>query len=162
MELLHETEFWVLLGFVLFFALFWRRIGQALLGGLDARAARIRQQLVEAEQLRAEAEAMLRESEQRQRAALEETEKLLSEAKREAARLQDQSARDLAVLLERRRLSAIEKIGQAEATAVAEVRQYAVDIAIAATQRILVEQVKGPLAERMIDQAITELPRRLS
>ena len=162
MELLHEHEFWVLIGFIIFVVAVWRKAGRALGGGLDARAERIRKQIGEAEALRAEAETMLREAEQRQRAALEETKALLDEAAREAARLKDQATKDVAAMLERRRHAAIEKIAQAEATAIAEVRQYAVDVAIAATRQVLTDQVQGALADRMIDQAIVELPRRLS
>jgi len=160
--LLHETEVWVLLGFIIFVVLIWKKAKQALAGGLDARAERIRQQIVEAEKLRAEAEAMLRDAEQRQKAALRETKALLDHATQEAARLKEQASRDIAALLERRKRAAIEKIAQAEASAVAEVRQFAVDVAIAATRQMLANQVRGPLADRMIDQAIAELPRRLS
>jgi F-type H+-transporting ATPase subunit b len=105
---------------------------------------------------------MLRDAEQRHKTALQEAQAMLAAAKDEAARLRDQAAKDLAQMLERRRQGAIEKIAQAEATALAEVRQYAVDVAIAATRQVLTRQVQGALADRMIDQAITELPRRLS
>jgi F-type H+-transporting ATPase subunit b len=162
MELLHETEFWVLLGFIIFVVLIWKKARQVLAGGLDARADRIRQQIGEAEKLRAEAEAMLRDAEQRQKAALQEAKALLEQATREANQLKDQAARDAAGLLERRRRAAVEKIAQAEAAAVAEVRQYAVDVAIAATRQVLTRQVQGALADRMVEQAIAELPRRLS
>ena len=162
MALLHDHEFWVLLGFIIFIVLIWKKAKTALIGGLDARAQRIKQQIAEAETLRREAETMLREAEQRQKAALQEAKALIEQATREAARLKDQAAHDIDALLERRRRAAIEKIGQAEAAAVAEVRQYAVDVAIAATRQVLTQQTQGALADRMIDQAIAELPRRLS
>jgi F-type H+-transporting ATPase subunit b len=162
MELLHETEIWVLLGFVIFIVLVWRKASATIAGGLDARAERIRKQITEAETLRTEAEAMLRDAEQRQRAALEEAKGIVAGAAREAVRLKDQAAKDVAALLERRRQAAVDKIAQAEATAIAEVRQYAVDVAIAATRQVLTAQVQGPLADRLIDQAVAELPGRLS
>jgi F-type H+-transporting ATPase subunit b len=162
MELLHEAEFWVLLGFIIFVVAVWRKAGGILGSGLDARAERIRKQIGEAETLRREAEAMLRDAEQRQRAALEEAKDIIAGATREAARLKEQAVKDIAAMLERRRQSAVDKIAQAEATALAEVRQRAVDVAIAATRQVLIAQVQGALADRMIDQAIAELPRRLS
>ncbi len=162
MALLHDHEFWVLLGFILFIILIWKKAKQALADGLDARAERIRGQISEAEALRAEAEKMLREAEQRQKAALQEAKALLDQATHEAARLKDQAAKDIEALLERRRRAAVEKIAQAEAAAIGEVRQYAVDVAIAATRQVLTHQIQGALADRMIDQAIDELPRRLS
>jgi len=162
MELLHEAEFWVLLGFIIFVVAVWRKAGSLLASGLDGRAERIRKQITEAEALRAEAETMLRDAEQRQRAALEQAKAIVAEATREATRLKEQAAKDLAALLERRRQAAVDKIAQAEAAAIGEVRQHAVDVAIAATRQVLAAQVQGPLADRMIDQAIAELPRRLS
>ena len=87
---------------------------------------------------------------------------MLAAAQQEAARVREQAAKDLAAMLERRKHAAVEKIAQAEASALAEVRQYAVDVAIAATRQVLINQVQGALADRMIVQAITELPRRLS
>jgi F-type H+-transporting ATPase subunit b len=161
-HLLHDHEIWVSIGFIIFLVLVWKRARQALAGGLDARAQRIRQQIAEAETLRSEAETMLRDAEQRQKSALQEVQAMLADAQREATRLKEQAARDIAALLERRRQSAVDKIAQAEASAVAEVRQFAVDVAIAATRQVLTRQVQGALAERMIDQAIGELPQRLS
>jgi len=165
---MHEESFfgnprtWVGLAFILFFVFFGRMLWQALAKILDDHTAAVRAELEEASRLRREAEAMLRDAEQRQKAALQETKALLDHATQEAARLKEQASRDIAALLERRKRAAIEKIAQAEASAVAEVRQFAVDVAIAATRQMLTNQVRGPLADRMIDQAIAELPRRLS
>jgi F-type H+-transporting ATPase subunit b len=160
-ELLHKAEFWVLLGFIIFVVLVWKKGRLAIAGALDGRAERIRHRISEAETLRAEAEAMLREAEERQKTALQQTERTLADAKGEAARIKDRATNDIAALLERRRRAAVEKIGQAEAAAVAEVRQYAAHVAIAAARQVLARQVQGALADHMIDQAISELPRRL-
>ncbi len=162
MALLHDPEIWVTAGFVIFLILAFKKAKATITGGLDARTERIRQQIVEAEKLRTEAEAMLRDAEQRHKMALQEAQAMLAAAQQEAARVREQAAKDLAAMLERRKQAAIEKIAQAEASALAEVRQYAVDVAIAATRQVLTQQVQGALADRMIDQAITELPRRLS
>jgi F-type H+-transporting ATPase subunit b len=56
---------------------------------------------------------------------------------------------------------AIDKIAQAEAAAVQEVREIAVDLAIAATEKILAEKVRGDLSDRLVDKAIGELPQKL-
>lgn len=162
MAWLQNPESWVLIGFVIFVVLAFKKAKAAITGSLDARAERIRAQIAEAETLRREAEAMLRDAEQRHKTALNEAQAMLATAKAEAERLKDQGAKDLAAMLERRKQGALDKIAQAEASALAEVRQYAVDVAIAATRQVLTNQVQGALADRMIDQAIAELPRRLS
>jgi len=160
--LLHETESWVLLGFIIFIALVWKKARQALAAGLEARAGRIRREITDAERLRAEAETMLREAEQHQKTALQEAKATLDGAKREADRIKEQAAKNIVALLEKRRQAALEKIAQAEAAAIADVRQHAVDVAVAATRQVLMREVQGALADRMVDRAIAELPGRLN
>lgn len=162
MAWLQNPESWVFIGFVIFVALAFKKASAAITSGLDARSERIRAQIAEAEKLRREAETMLRDAEQRHKTALQEAQAMLAAAQQEAGRIKEQAAKDLAAMLERRKQSAMEKIAQAEASALAEVRQVAVDVAIAATRQVLTNQVQGALADRMIDQAIAELPRRLS
>ena len=162
MAWLQNPESWVFIGFVIFVVLAFKKAKAAITGGLDARSEKIRAQIAEAEKLRSEAEAMLRDAEQRHKTALNEAKAMLAAAQQEASHIKEQAAKDLAAMLDRRRHGATDKIAQAEAAAVAEVRQYAVDVAIAATRQVLTSQVQGALADRMIDQAIAELPRRLS
>ena len=56
---------------------------------------------------------------------------------------------------------AIERIAQAEAAAVAEVRIRAVDVAMQATERVLLEKMTPKQADALIDAAIAELPSKL-
>lgn len=162
MDLLHNTNFWVALGFILFVALVWKRAAAAITGALDGRAERIRAQLDEAAKLRSEAEAMLKAAEARQREAMQEAADMVAQAKAEAERLRIQAEQDLEATLARRQQGALEKIAQAEAAALAEVRRTAVDVAIAATRALLTSQAAGPLGDQLLDQAITELPARLN
>ena len=57
-----DESAWVALGFVIFIAIIWRKVGSALANLLDSRAQKIRDELSEAENLRNEAEAELRET----------------------------------------------------------------------------------------------------
>jgi len=54
-----------------------------------------------------------------------------------------------------------ERIQQAEAKAVAEIRGVAVDVAIAATRRILTQRLDGARGGQLIDEAIQALPGKL-
>jgi F-type H+-transporting ATPase subunit b len=56
---------------------------------------------------------------------------------------------------------AMDRIAQAEASAIADVRNQAVDVAMQAAQRILSKQVKGKSADALISAAIEELPEKL-
>jgi F-type H+-transporting ATPase subunit b len=161
MEFFYDPEFWVLVAFVLAVALVWRKAAAAIGDSLDARAARIKAELDEAQRLREEAQQALATYQRKQRDALKEAEAIISHARAEAERFGQQAARDLEAAIDRRRRQAEDKIAQAEAKAVAEVRAAAVDVAMAAARRIIGESVDAARGARLIDDAIQALPQRL-
>ena len=69
---------------------------------------------------------------------------------------------DLELALERREKSAIERISQAENDATAEVKILAADIALNATQRLLIESINDDKADSLIDSSIAELEKKLN
>jgi len=154
-------EFWVLAAFVVFFALLGKKLVDMIGGALDERAAKIRAQLDEAEKLKRDAEAALAEYKKKQADALKEAEAILALARSEAQTLEIEQKAQIEQRLKRREAQAVEKIAQAEAQALAEVRDAAVDLALAATRRVLSEKVDGNIASGLVDDSIKELPRRL-
>jgi len=161
MEIFHEAEFWVLVAAIVFVALVGRKVFGALAGGLDARAARIRGELDEARRLREEAEKLVAEYRAKQQQAAAEAEAIVTHAKAEAERIAAQSARDLELALERRQRTAEERIAQAEAKALDEVRAVAIDVAIAAAREVITAQIDERRGGMLIDEAIVALPQRL-
>ena len=159
--MLYDPTFWVAVAFVIFVAATGKPIWKAITGGLDARAERIRQELDEATRLREEAQKMLAEYKRQQSEAASEAEAMLAHAREEAERLRDQAATDIAETLQRREQAAVEKIAQAEAKALQEVRARAVDIAVAATGKILAETIDEAKAGELVDQSIRELKGKL-
>lgn len=157
-------EFWVAVAFVLFIVLFGKKIWTAVAGMLDERAATIARQLDEAQKLRQQAEALLAEYQQKQRDAVAEAQGIVAQAREEAARLKQRGADELVAAIKLRERQAIDRIAQAEAKALADVRNMAVDVALAATQQLLRQQVEGsPQAQSaLIDAGIAELPKRLN
>lgn len=162
MHFLENPETWVAIGFVVFVALVFNMARRAIGGGLDKRADTIRRQLDEAAALRAEADAMLKTAQQKQREALKEAAAIVEGARAEAERLKARSARELEALIQRRQQTALDKIAQAESSALAEVRNVAVDTAIAAATRLLSERMTGQAGDALIDGAIADLPNRLN
>jgi F-type H+-transporting ATPase subunit b len=160
-DLIHDPEFWVAVAFVLAIVLVWRKAKAAMGDALDARAAKIRAELEEARRLREEAQAMLGDYQRKQRDALREAEEIIQRAREEAERLGQRASRDLEAAIQRRRQMAEERIQQAEAKAVAEIRGVAVDVAIAATRRILTQRLDGQRGGQLIDEAIQALPGKL-
>jgi F-type H+-transporting ATPase subunit b len=154
-------EFWVLVAFILFVGFMVWKARKALVGGLDSRAARIKAEIDEAQRLREEAQALLADYQKKQREALGEAEAMVKQAGEEAARLKAKAETELAAALKRREQQALDRIAQAEAQALAEVRNLAADLAVAATRKILAENLDPAKAQSLVSDAIAELPRRL-
>ena len=82
-------------------------------------------------------------------------------ARAEAERSSTNAAESLEASLRRREQLAMDKIAQAEADALQAVRNTAVDVAVAATRKLLTDRLDDAAATGLIDQAIAELPQRL-
>jgi F-type H+-transporting ATPase subunit b len=160
-EIFHDPEFWVLVAFVIVVVVGFIKLGPGIGKALDDRAERIKSELDEARRLREDAQKTLAEYQRKQRDALKEAEAIIAHAKAEAERIGRQAAQDLEAALERRTRQAEEKIAQEEAKALADVRNTAVDIAIAAAREIIAEALDAKAGGVLIDQAIAALPQRL-
>ena len=156
-----DAEFWVLLAVAIFFVVVWKPGSRAILGALDSRAARIRDELDAAAKLREEAQAALAAYQRQQREAAAQAEQIISHAKQEAERIAAQSLRDLEDSLHRRELLAQERIAQEQAKALTEIRATAVEVSISAARDVIAASLDEQRCARLIDQAISALPRQL-
>jgi F-type H+-transporting ATPase subunit b len=155
------AEFWVAVGFIILLGLIGKRAYRLVIVSLDERAERIRGRIDETARLAEEAQALLATYERKQRDAAGEAEQILADARREVDRLTEHAAAELERSLRRREEMAIERISQAEAAAVAEVRASAVDVAVEATQRLIAAKMTAKQSDALIDAAIAELPGKL-
>ena len=156
-----DATFWVAIAFVVFIALVGKRVYLMITAGLDKRADAIRNELDEAVRLREEAQALLAGYQRKQRDAVGEAEEILEHAKVEAAHLAEQAEKDLEAALERRIKLAEEKIARAEAQAVAEVRDLAVDVAIQAAHQLIADNLDETKTTTLVDEAIADLDKKL-
>jgi F-type H+-transporting ATPase subunit b len=128
---------------------------------LDERAARISRELDEARKLREEAQELLADYERKRRDADKEAEAIIAQAREEAEAFAVETRQKLVEMVERRGHMAEEKIAQAEAQAVKEVRAAAAELAIAAATRIISDEVHGAKADQLVDASIADLKDRL-
>jgi len=161
MEIFHDVEFWLVIAVAIFIAVVWKPAKRLLIGGLDARAERIREELTAASNLREEAERTLQSYRTRQQEAAQEAEQIIAHAKSEAERIAAESARQLEESLRRRQLLAEERIAQEEARALAEIRGVTVDVAISAARRVIAAELDEKRGAALIDEAIAQLPSQL-
>jgi F-type H+-transporting ATPase subunit b len=155
------AEFWVALATIIFAVFAFRPAAKAVTAMLDDRADKIRQELEEAQRLREDAQATLASYQRRQRDALKEAEDIIAHAREEAERLRLHSTADLEAAMKRREAQAIDKIAQAEALALQEVKSLTVDIAVAAGSRLLAQNLDAQQSAKLIDASIADLRRNL-
>lgn len=152
---LYNTNFVVLLGFLVFVGiLVWKKVPSILGGLLDKRAEQIKSDLDEARALRDEAKALLASYEQKQKDVTEQSARIVANAKDEANAAAATAKDDLAQSIARRMAAAGDQIASAEAAAISAVRNQAITVAVAAAGEVLAKQSNPTSASASIDAAI--------
>ena len=159
--ILENPHTWVYLAFFIFIVLAGPKLWKALAQMLDRRSLKIKSDLDEAQKLKDEAQALLAEYQRKQRDAMREAEDIIANARSLAQRQIKEASEKLEQNLARREKASLEKIAQAEAAALAEVRREAVDVATAAAAQIIRSQIDGARGGALIDQAIAEVEKKL-
>ncbi|WP_374333321.1 ATP F0F1 synthase subunit B [Aestuariivirga sp.] len=159
----YDATFFALVALIIFLAVAAYAGAFSKLGAsLDNRADRIRKELEHATQLRKDAEALLAEYKQKRLDAEKEALSIISAAKSDAEEYAAETRRKLTESLERRSKQAEQKIAQAEAAAIKDVRNVATDLAIAASHHLAAEAAKGSKGEELISQSISAVKNRLN
>lgn len=159
---LRNTNFVVLISFLVFVGiLLWAKVPAKIGDMLDARANQIKAELAEAKALLEEARALLSSYEKKQKDVQEQSERIVASAKEEALAAAKQAKEDLKVSIARRLAAAEDQIASAEASALRQVREQAVSVAIAAASDILAKQSTAEAASASIDDAIAQVEAKL-
>lgn len=158
---LQNTNFVVLLAFIAFIALIvYLKVPGKLVGMLDARATQIKADLDEARALREEAKTILASYERKQKDVQEQANRIVASAKEEAMAAAEQAKADLKASIARRMASAQDQLASAEATALRQVRERAIAVAVAAAAEVLAKQSSAESASASIDAAIAQVEAR--
>jgi F-type H+-transporting ATPase subunit b len=158
-----EPETWVAVAFLLFIALIiYLKVPAKIAAMLDDRSARIARELSEAEKLRKEAQEILADYQKKRIEAEKNAENIVAQAKIEAEALAAETRAKFAETLERRTRQAEQKIAQAEAAAIKDVRNAATEIAVAAAARIMGDTVKGAKGAQLIEDSIKAVKSQLN
>lgn len=160
-SLFSEPEFWLTIAFIVFVILIAKPLGGKIGAALDGRSKLIEREIEEAAKLRDEAQALLANYQRKSRDALKEAEAIIASAESEARRIREEAATELEASLKRREQLAMEKIAQAEARAVEDVRNAAVDVALAATRELIEKNLDAEKAKALVEAAIKDLPKHL-
>ena len=100
--LLNDTNFWVLISFVIFMGVAWKYGRKSALAGLDGKIDTIKTELATAEKLRVEAQELLAEYQRKHKDALREADDIIAKAKSHAESMRAKAESDLEVTMKRR------------------------------------------------------------
>lgn len=159
---LTNTDFVVLIGFLLFIGVLLYLKVPGLLGGLlDKRAEGIQAELDEARALREEAQTLLASFERKQHEVQEQADRIVAQARESAAEAAEAAKADLARSIERRVQAAEDQIASAEAGAVKQVRDEAIRIAVASAGEVVSRDMSDAKSNSLIDDAIDTVKAKL-
>jgi F-type H+-transporting ATPase subunit b len=157
-----DATFWATIALFVFIAVvLYLKVPAMITRALDNRIKEIETELAEAERLRAEAKGLLEEYQRKREDAEKEAEGIVAAAREEAFRLTAEAGTALETLIDRRAKAVEEKIAQAEAQAVAEVRARSADLAIEAA-RVLLQRQMATQGDALVDRAIKDVGDRLN
>jgi len=150
-----DPTFWVGVAFFSFIGLLvYLKVPALVAKTLDDRADAIRRELDEARKLREEASALFAEYQRKHKEVEQSADEIVAQARKEAEAFAAETRQALKDSLEKRSKLAEAKIALAESQAMGEVRAAAVDMAIAAAEKIIGEKLSQKDAERLVDQSI--------
>ena len=161
MVMFESIYFWEYAAFLIFLAVAIKMGWKKIMASLDARSDAIRSELDQARKLREEAQSLLAEYQRKRRDAEKEADEIVEHAKGEAVTLRAEAERKLEENLARRTRLAEEKIGRAEAQAIQDVRNTAIDVAVAAARKLIAENLDDRRAQALIDNAIGEVQKNV-
>jgi F-type H+-transporting ATPase subunit b len=158
-----DATFFALVALVMFLAIvFWAGAHKTAAKALDNRAAQIDKDISDARALREQAEALLAEYKQKKLDAVKEADGIIAQAKADAAAYSNDAKKKLSDALARRTKQAEQKIAQAEAAAVKDVRAAATDLAVKAASALIADGAKGKGGEKLIAESISAVKSRLN
>jgi F-type H+-transporting ATPase subunit b len=158
-----DATFYAFVGLLLFLALIaYLKVPGMMAKGLDARAEKIQNELAEAKRLREEAQHLLAEYQRKRKDAEAEAASIVAAAEREASLLTAEAKQKTEEYVARRTVLSEQKIKQAETDAINAVRAAAVDLAVAAAEKVIAAKADAATGKTLFDNAISEVKTRLN
>lgn len=159
---LGNTDFVVLLAFLLFIAvLFYYKVPSLIGGLLDKRADEIKSELDEARALREDAQTLLASYERKHKEVQVQADRIVAAAKEDASIAAEAAKDALKASIARRLQAAQDQIASAQASAVKEVRDTAITVAIAAAGDVVAKQLTASDSSELIEDAIKVVAAKL-
>ena len=158
-----DATFWAMIALFIFIGVVvYMKVPAMIAKALDERAAKIRNELEEAQRLRQEAQQLLAEFQKRRKEAEKEAAELVAAAKRESDLIIEEAHKKTEEYVTRRAALAELKIGQAEREAINEVRSIAVDVATEAARAVLAARLDEKASAELFKDSLAAVQTKLN
>ncbi len=144
---------WLVISFVVLLIVMWKAIVPRISGALEARQKRMDDNLERAAALRKEAEGLLEAYEKAQAQARSQAQATIAEAGAKASEEASRRHAELAGKLTKRIADSEAAIATAKEAALASLRTAAIEVAIAATERLVGEKPDAGATAAAVDAA---------
>jgi F-type H+-transporting ATPase subunit b len=162
MSFLYNTNIVVAIGFLIFVGiLLYFGVPRMVTSKLDERAGRIKADLEEARALREEAQRLLASYERKHKEVQTLAGDIVSAARTEAEKAAEHAKEDIRRSVDRRLKTAADQIAAAEKAAIRQIRDRAVNVAIAAAGDVIRRDLNPQESDALIDASIAEAGRKL-
>lgn len=151
---LQNPEFWVSIAAVVVIALLWKPIGKILASALDGRSQKIRDEIDQAEKLLSDAKTLLARYTGELADAEVQARKIIEQAQREADMIRARAAEELEHALAARQQHVLDRIQQAEAAAITEIRDAAVTMSMQAARKALRDNLNDNQQDALVQKAV--------
>lgn len=159
---MNDPTLWVLVSFVVFVVLAFVFGRGIVVGMLDAKIAKIREQIETAERMKAEAETLLAQYKASLANASVEAEAIITKAMHQADDYRVQAEAAFNETMTRREAMLQNRIEQMERSAVDDIRRYAAELAVSATTELISQKLSVADAQRLSDQSIDQITEKLN
>ena len=160
--LAHDTALWVAISFVLFCLVAFKLGRKSVLSGLDGKINEVKQEIETAERLRVESQELLAQYQRKQRDAEKESEAIIAHAKEQAKILQKEAETELSDLMDRREVQLKERIQRIEESAIADIRNQAAELAVAATTEVIIQTLDKKAGATLAEHSIQSVAKHLN
>ena len=159
-----DATFWVAVSFLIFFGgLIYLKIPQKIIEILDKMISEIKNEIAESEKLRSESKTLLDNAQKKLDSAKNESKKIIEQAKKDSENLVIEMNDKFHKSAEIKKILAQTKISQMKESAIKEIRDTSIKLAIDSVKKIIttsVDQAKlDALFEKNLEETKTSLKK---
>jgi F-type H+-transporting ATPase subunit b len=155
-----DLAWWSLITFVIFVMVLGRYAWKPLIASLDERESKVRGDISAAESARQKAEQLLAEHSKRMAQLQEEIRALLADARKDAEGVKQEIVAAAQKEAEAAKQRALGEISRARDSALKDLFDVMANEVAQATQHVLGRSINSSDQDRLIDEALTQFPRR--